>query len=80
MISRLAHQYGSHVLPLAVSSSRELRGGRVALAAALLACGCFLLHRFTRGGTAVSGGARPDLVAIGGGLVAAGLARTGPTC
>ena len=73
VVSRLAHQYGSHLLPLVGSNPRELRSGRVALAAALLAGGCFLLHRFTRGGTAVSGDARRDLAAIAGGLVAAGL-------
>ena len=73
VVSRLAHQYESHLLPLVGSNPRELRSGRVALAAALLAGGCFLLHRFTRGGTAVSGGARRDLAAIAGGLVAAGL-------
>lgn len=73
VVSRLAHQYASHVRPLWTSNSRELRSGRVALSAALLAAGCFLVHRLTRRAAAVDGGARRDLLAIAGGLAAAGL-------
>jgi hypothetical protein len=71
--SRLAHQYERHVLPLVTSRPRELRGGRVPLAAALFAGGCLLLHRSARGAAVLRGGARRDLAFIAGGLVAAGL-------
>ena len=73
VFSRLAFQYQRHLLPLVTAGPRERRPGRVTLAVALFAGGCFLVHRFTRGGTIVNGGARRDLLIVGGGVVAAGL-------
>ena len=71
--SRLAHQYASHVLPLVTSSRRELRRGRVALAALLFAGGCLLLHRFTSERTVANGGGRREVITIAAGLLAAAL-------
>jgi hypothetical protein len=73
VLSRLAFQYERHLLPLVTSSARELRDGRVGLAAALFLGGAFLVHRLARGKTDVDAGWRRHLVAIAAGLAAAGL-------
>jgi hypothetical protein len=73
VLSRLAFQYERHLLPLAGSDPRELRDGRVALAAALLLGGAFVIHRRTREKAAVGLAWRPCLVVIAGGLGAAAL-------
>jgi hypothetical protein len=73
VISRLAHQYESHLAPLVTSDPRELRNNRVALAAALLAGGCLLLHCLGRRREFVDDRVPRDLFAVAGGLAAAGL-------
>ena len=73
VVSRLAHQYASHLLPLVRSDPRELRHGRVVVAAALLAAGCWLVRRLAHGMAADDARPRRALITIAGGLAAAGL-------
>lgn len=73
VVSRLAHQYASHLRPLAGADLRDLRGGRAALAAALLAGGCWLARRLGRGRDEDDVQPRRALATIAAGLAAAGL-------
>jgi hypothetical protein len=73
VLSRVAFQYEQHLLPLVTSDPHELRDARVALAAAFLLGGAVLIHRLTREERAADRGPRRLLVAIAGGLAAAGL-------
>jgi hypothetical protein len=73
VLSRLAHQYERHLMPVVTSSARELRHGRVVLAATLFVGGLLLLRRLARADVTADLPARRGLLALAGGLTAAGL-------